>query len=42
MNRSDRKGTERILGELAEIYYKETKSVRLVGEIDEYFDTVPQ
>ena len=42
INRSDQKGTERILGELAEMYNKETKTTRLVGKIEEYFDTMPQ
>ena len=42
INRSDQKGTERILGEPAEMYNKETKTTRLVGKIEEYFDTMPQ
>ena len=41
MYQCDRKGTERILGELAEMYNKEAKSTRLVGKIEEYFDTCP-
>ena len=42
INRSDQKGTERILGEFAEMYNKEAKSTRIVGKIEEYFGTVPQ
>ena len=42
MYQSDRKGTGRILDELAEMYNKEAKSARLVGKIEEYFDTMPQ
>ena len=41
INLSDQKGTGRILGELAEMYNKEAKSTRLVGKIEEYFDTCP-
>ena len=42
MYQGDRKRTERILGELAEMYNKETKTTRIAVKIEEYFDTVPQ
>jgi hypothetical protein len=42
MYQCDRKRTERILGELAEMYNKETKTTRIAVKIEEYFDTVPQ